>query len=117
MVMDLGVSNGGLKACVKDSNCFHSDKVNEALIDEALLNEGLLVKIKEICLREGLKLQKEEGGYLYFTAESSLFGFVDDVEFFFDSGAKKVHFRSASRVGNSDLGVNEKRIRGLLNQL
>jgi uncharacterized protein (DUF1499 family) len=37
-------------------------------------------------------------------------GFVDDVEFLIDDSAKLINVRSASRLGQSDLGVNRKRI-------
>jgi uncharacterized protein (DUF1499 family) len=37
-------------------------------------------------------------------------GFVDDVEFYLDESTDTVHFRSASRIGYSDLGVNRKRM-------
>ena len=39
-----------------------------------------------------------------------LFRFVDDAQFVFDDKAKTIHFRSASRVGHSDLGVNRRRM-------
>ena len=35
--------------------------------------------------------------------------YVDDVEFYWTEGGK-VHLRSASRLGHSDLGVNRERI-------
>jgi len=35
---------------------------------------------------------------------------VDDVEFSFDDTNKLINFRSASRKGYSDLGVNRKRM-------
>lgn len=41
---------------------------------------------------------------------SRLFRFVDDVVFYVDLAAHVVHFRSASRVGRSDFGVNRKRM-------
>jgi len=45
---------------------------------------------------------------------SPVFGYVDDVEFYFPPGeVKRVEYRSASRVGNDDGGVNRKRIREL----
>jgi len=47
-------------------------------------------------------------------------GFVDDVEFLLDASTKMIQVRSASRLGESDLGVNRKRIetiRGKLNAL
>ena len=36
--------------------------------------------------------------------------FVDDVEFWFDPKAQVIQVRSASRVGEGDMGVNRKRI-------
>ena len=37
-------------------------------------------------------------------------GFVDDVEFYLDLQANVIQVRSASRLGQSDLGVNRQRI-------
>jgi uncharacterized protein (DUF1499 family) len=48
--------------------------------------------------------------YLYAEFTSALMGFVDDVEFLVDDQAKVIHVRSASRLGESDFGVNRKRI-------
>ena len=41
---------------------------------------------------------------------SALLRFVDDVEFVFDEDHRTIHFRSASRTGYSDLGVNRRRM-------
>jgi uncharacterized protein (DUF1499 family) len=41
-----------------------------------------------------------------------VFRFKDDVSFAFEDG--KLHFRSASRVGHSDLGANRKRMTALI---
>ncbi len=51
-----------------------------------------------------------EPHYLKAECRSKLFRFVDDVEFVFDEGAKRIHFRSASRLGRKDFGVNRKRM-------
>lgn len=56
------------------------------------------------------KLVGEEESYLHFEFTSLLLRFVDDVEFLFDDELKTIHFRSASRTGHSDLGVNRKRM-------
>lgn len=42
---------------------------------------------------------------------SRLFRFVDDVELVFDDDARLIHFRSASRLGYGDRGVNRKRMK------
>jgi uncharacterized protein (DUF1499 family) len=43
-----------------------------------------------------------------------IFRFKDDVTFVVDDRSKMLHFRSASRVGRSDLGANRKRMTALL---
>jgi len=56
------------------------------------------------------KLVEEDETYLHYESTSLLLRFVDDVEFLFDDVAKTIHFRSASRAGYSDLGVNRARM-------
>jgi uncharacterized protein (DUF1499 family) len=67
-----------------------------------------LLKIIEEMPRT--KIVEEEGNYLHTTFTSLIFRFVDDVEFVFDDAAKLIHFRSASRLGKGDLGVNRRRM-------
>lgn len=55
-------------------------------------------------------LVREENDYLKAECRSALFRFVDDVEFVFDDAGKWIHFRSASRLGRKDFGVNRKRM-------
>lgn len=45
---------------------------------------------------------------------TKLFRFKDDVSFELDEEAGMLHFRSASRVGHSDLGTNRKRMDALV---
>lgn len=73
--------------------------------------------LKQLLL-DNANIERQEDAYLYATYTSKLFGFVDDVEFYFPND-KEVHFRSASRVGKYDFGMNKKRvelIRARLNQ-
>ena len=49
--------------------------------------------------------------YLHVEFRSALFRFVDDVEFALDDSARVIHFRSASRTGYYDFGVNRKRMK------
>lgn len=66
-----------------------------------------------------MKLVEEDEAYLHYEATSLLLRFVDDVEFLFDDETNTIHFRSASRTGYGDLGVNRKRmeqVRALVEQ-
>ena len=66
-----------------------------------------------------MRLVEEDETYLHYEATSLLLRFVDDVEFLFDDEAKTIHFRSVSRTGYGDLGVNRKRmeqVRALVEQ-
>jgi uncharacterized protein (DUF1499 family) len=55
--------------------------------------------------------------YLHATASSSLFGFVDDLELYADPDHGMVQARSVSRLGDSDLGVNARRLSALQDAL
>ncbi len=59
------------------------------------------------------KLVEEDESYLHYEFTSLLLRFVDDVEFLFDDETKTIHFRSASRTGYGDFGVNRKRMEEL----
>ncbi|MBA3612119.1 MAG: DUF1499 domain-containing protein [Nitrospirales bacterium] len=63
------------------------------------------------------ELSREEEDYLQYEVKSFLFGFVDDVELWFDETAKIIHFRSAARSGYYDFGVNRKRMEGVRQML
>lgn len=45
-----------------------------------------------------------EENYIHAESVSAIMRFVNDVAFFFDDRQKFIHFKSASRVGYSDLG-------------
>jgi uncharacterized protein (DUF1499 family) len=54
--------------------------------------------------------QYAKDNYIAATFSSSIFGFVDDLEIRIDTNQRVMHFRSASRVGYGDGGVNRKRV-------
>jgi uncharacterized protein (DUF1499 family) len=59
---------------------------------------------------------QNDGIYLKVEFRSAIFSFVDDVEFEFDDAAKQIHFRSASRLGYYDFGVNRRRMESIRRQ-
>lgn len=56
------------------------------------------------------RLVEADESYHHYEFTSLLLRFVDDVEFLFDEATKTIHFRSASRIGYGDLGVNRRRM-------
>ncbi|MCC5660621.1 DUF1499 domain-containing protein [Nostoc sp. XA010] len=112
---NLGISNGKLAPCPNSPNCVSSqstDAVHKiapltftSTTEEAISN---LKKIIESLPRT--KIITESQDYLYAEFKSALLGFVDDVEFYLDRNANVIQVRSASRLGQSDLGVNRQRI-------
>lgn len=56
------------------------------------------------------KVVEDDGNYLHVEFQSLIFRFVDDVEFEFDDAVQAIQFRSASRVGYGDMGVNRTRM-------
>jgi uncharacterized protein (DUF1499 family) len=114
---NLGVNDGQLAACPSSPNCVSS----QAPISDAehsiapLAYTGIaaeaLAKLKSVIQsQENAKIIESTDRYLYAEFTSKLMGFVDDVEFSVDDSAKVIQVRSASRLGQSDLGVNRKRV-------
>jgi uncharacterized protein (DUF1499 family) len=58
----------------------------------------------------GTTVLTEENGYVHATSESRLFGFVDDLELLALPEQGLIQARSESRLGESDLGVNARRL-------
>ena len=111
-----GLIDGKLTQCSKKPNCVCSDVKTDTqhYISPLILpDNSVRVKhslIKDIINDMGGVLVLEKENYFSFNFTSALFSFVDDVEIRFDSNGGAIHFRSASRVGTSDFGVNRKRI-------
>jgi hypothetical protein len=56
------------------------------------------------------QIRTQTDNYIHAISKSRIFKFVDDVEFYFPSDKSVIHIRSASRVGDSDFGVNRRRL-------
>jgi uncharacterized protein (DUF1499 family) len=56
---------------------------------------------------------KEEPGYLYAQCTTRWLRFTDDLELLLDEKAQVIHLRSASRIGEGDLGVNRARVEAI----
>jgi uncharacterized protein (DUF1499 family) len=101
---ELGVHNGALAPCPSPAHCARADW---ALTDpDSAL--ALLVPVVQAMPRTTLVEQGD--GYLHATVSSALFGFVDDLELYADQADGLLQARSVSRLGDSDLGVNGRRL-------
>lgn len=122
---NLGVQSGQLAPCPNSPNCvssFSQDNEHKIapLAYTSTSTDAIANLKKSILSLPRTKILTETNNYLYAEFTSALMGFVDDVEFLLDEEAKVIQVRSASRLGESDLGVNRKRIetlRAKLNQL
>jgi uncharacterized protein (DUF1499 family) len=64
--------------------------------------------------RSRVEVVESTENYIHAVFTTRLMRYRDDVEFLIDSDAHLIHFRSASRVGTSDLGTNRRRMKGLI---
>lgn len=123
----LGVRDGQLSPCPPSPNCVSTtatltdlshviapltyDAADDAAADRAWET------LKELVQgTEGATLVSATEDYLYAEFTTPLMGFVDDVEFHRDRAASEIQMRSASRLGESDLGLNRQRIERLRGQ-
>jgi uncharacterized protein (DUF1499 family) len=112
---NLGVTDGKLAPCPDTPNCVCSQTADVAHHmppwKYTCPDEMVLPTLKKIVAESPrTQIVTEKDDYLYVEFTSLLFRFVDDVEFYIDKEKKMIHFRSASRAGKNDLGVNRKRM-------
>ncbi len=107
-----GLVNKKLSPCPNKPNCVCSEFANKKRpeINGIKYTELNLKKIEEAIKITGGKITTIKENYIAATYTSSLFRYVDDFEIRIDAEKKIIHFRSASRVGHSDMGANQKRI-------
>jgi uncharacterized protein (DUF1499 family) len=108
---DLGLRSGRLRPCPSASHCVREDW---RVVDPSTALGALAPVINAL---PGTRIERQEGGpsttYLHATAESRIFGFIDDLELAADPERGLLQVRSESRLGDSDLGVNRRRVEQL----
>jgi uncharacterized protein (DUF1499 family) len=111
---ELGLLNGQLKPCPATPNCVCSEQQVEGAFVEPLVYattaDVAWREIKHAIVETGGVIVTEQDGYLHARYETPLMRYVDDVELRLEENNQVIHVRSASRVGNSDLGANRKRV-------
>lgn len=112
---NLGVHEGLLSSCPESPNCVVTQNADQShaiapinyQTDLATARDTLL---KVLTVVPGTKVITQTDNYIRAESTSRLMGFIDDVEFYFPAEAKVIEMRSASRLGESDLGVNRRRL-------
>jgi uncharacterized protein (DUF1499 family) len=123
---DLGVREGRLKAPSTRPNSVSSQamlwpghpQAQAAQIAPLALKSGegpatLAALLKVVRTAPGAVVMKATPDYIYAEFKTPLMKYVDDVEFWLDPAAGVIHVRSASRLGDSDLGANRQRIEAI----
>lgn len=110
----LGVENGRLKEVPPTPNAISSQTSAKDKYVEGFPYSGSRADSKKCLIGmlkgfEGVEIIQDEDYYVYAVAKSKAFKFKDDLEFYFNDAAQQIEFRSASRVGVSDSGVNRQR--------
>lgn len=104
-----------LRPCPSRPNCVSTEAADRRHAMEAISFRGTTEDAQRharqaLLAEPRTRVTLEAPGYLRAESRSRLFRFVDDVEVVVDGPARVVRFRSASRVGRSDLGVNRARM-------
>ncbi len=112
---DIGVNDGHLASCPASPNCVVSQGADEehaiapiAYVGDRATARANLIAILGVVPRTEIVSQSDD--YILAKSESRLMGFVDDTEFYFPQNEKVIQMRAAARMGESDLGVNRRRL-------
>ncbi len=122
---DLGVNNGRLKPPANSPNSVSSQadlhpghpQQAYARIDPIRFRgdgqAALAALAQALVATPGVVLVEQKPGYVYAQCSTRWLRFTDDLELWLDESAGVIHVRSASRLGESDLGVNRARVEAL----
>jgi len=110
-----GVEAGRFQPCPPYPRCVSTQSKKPTEFIEPLSFECDAAMMLEKAQRtiecmEGSRLVGVQENYLHFEFRTRWLRFVDDVEVYVDAACKKVHFRSASRVGYYDFKTNRHRV-------
>ena len=111
---ELGARDGALAPCRLRTNCVRSgDPAAGAPAPIPYLGsraETERAVLDAAAALPGARVVERRGDYVRAECRSRVFRFVDDLELLFDDARGVVHYRSASRVGRNDFGVNHARV-------
>lgn len=116
--VEVGLNGGQLRKCPATPNCVGSELQDRAHAVPSIAIEPLepfaawYVFQQAVQVTGGTIIEADEH-YLHAEYRTPVFRFTDDFEARLDANVGRIHIRSASRVGRSDLGANRRRARHL----
>ena len=104
-----------LSRCPESPNCVSSVDDDRQHRVEPLSFTGdadaAFARVREVVERmPRTKIVTSSDEYLHATFTTMIMRYTDDVEFLLDRPSNTIAVRSASRIGNSDLGTNRRRV-------
>ena len=121
----LGVTNGRLKPPSSNPNSvssqagFYPEHPQQAYAAIAPLKytgdgDAAMARLADLLRQSsGTKIVTQQPGYIYAQCSTPVLKFTDDVEFWLDKTNSVIQFRSASRLGRKDFGVNRARMEAI----
>lgn len=111
----IGITEGKFQPCPKSPNCVSTQSIDTKHKMDPIKYTSSLEEAKKTILdiinsMKRTRIKTKTDNYIHIEFRTGFFRFVDDVEFYFNESEKNIHFRSAARLGYSDLGVNKKRM-------
>lgn len=117
----VGLVNGRLASCPDRPNCICSEYPEDqkhyleplSIPADSYSADQIVSIVVAAIVEAGGKVQIESRVYISAVFESRFLGFADDFEVRVDWDEHRLYFRSASRVGYSDFGINRARAEGI----
>jgi uncharacterized protein (DUF1499 family) len=112
---NLGLHDSQLAECPASPNCVvsqtaDSDHAIAPISYQTDRDTARKALLQVLTVVPRTKVTSETDNYIRFESTSRLMGFVDDGEFYLPANESVIHMRSAARLGESDLGVNRRRL-------
>lgn len=111
---ELGVKNGRLKPLGSKPNGVSTQADDQTKKVDALPLSKNIESSKSFIMQAaeaygGCVVKEETSDYIHMIFTTGTMKYKDDVEFYFDEKNMKIHYRSESRIGYSDMGLNRER--------
>ena len=116
--IELGVDHNKLREIPNKPNAVstetrQADKLIEALPLKQTLGASKAAMKQALAAYGGIEIKTETDNYIYAVATTANLKFHDDIEIYFDEDNNRVQYRSASRAGYSDGGLNRARYQSI----